>query len=349
MKKIYYSILTTTLTSSIMADTTQPKDHLVFEGDASKPGKAKHVVLLAGDEEYRSEEAMPMLAQILAKQGFKCTVLFSMDKENKFVSPNNHKSLSNPTALDSADAILMSLRFRNWPEETFDKFSAAFERGTPISALRTSTHAFKTPKKSPYSKYDWRSKVKGWEGGFGRQVLGESWVSHWGAHAKQGVNTYTIAENKDHSILNGVEKIFVRSDLYEAKPLQPSTILLEGQITENLNPDSKELTEHKKGSVRQACAWTREFKHENGNVSKIFTTTMGSSEDLNDENLRRLVINSLYYGLDLEVPEKANVDFVSKYIPTFYGTKDFPEGDPRRKPVPNMTPADYIEFETPHK
>lgn len=349
MKKTHYSLLAATLTGSLMAEPTQPQDHLVFQGDASKPGKAKHIVLLAGDEEYRSEEAMPMLAQILAKQGFKCTVLFSMDKDNKFTSPKNQKSLSNPEALDSADAILMSLRFRNWPEETFDKFSAAFERGTPISALRTSTHAFKVPKESAYHKYDWRSKVEGWKGGFGRQVLGESWVSHWGAHAKQGMNTHPIAENKTHPILNGVDKIFVRSDLYEAKPLQPSTILLEGQITESLDRDSKELTEDKKGAIRQACAWTREIKHKNGNVSKIFTTTMGSSEDLTDENLRRLVINSIYHNLDLQVPEKANVDYISKYVPTFYGTKDFGKDDPRRLPVPNMTPADYIEFETPHK
>jgi hypothetical protein len=31
------------------------------------PGKGKHVVLLAGDEEYRSEEAMPLMARILAE------------------------------------------------------------------------------------------------------------------------------------------------------------------------------------------------------------------------------------------------------------------------------------------
>lgn len=346
MKTIKYGTLISTLTSSLMA---QPADHLVFEGDASKPGKAKHIVLLAGDEEYRSEEAMPMLAQILADQGFKCTVLFSMDEDNKFISTKNQKSLSNPAALDSADAILMSLRFRNWSDKTFDTFSAAFERGIPVSGLRTSTHAFKVPKESAYHKYDWRSSVEAWKGGFGRQVFGETWVSHWGAHAKQGMNTYPIEANKSHPILRGVDKIFCRSDLYEAKPLQPSTILLEGQITETLERDSKELTEDKKGAVRQPCAWTREFKHENGKISKIFTTTMGSSEDLTDENLRRLVINSIYYGLDLEVPEKTKVDYISNYVPTFYGTKDFGKDDPRRLPVPNMKPVDYIEFETPHK
>jgi len=54
------------------------QDHLVFEAKGEANGK--HIVLLAGDEEYRSEESMPMLAQILSNQGFQCTVLFSMDK-----------------------------------------------------------------------------------------------------------------------------------------------------------------------------------------------------------------------------------------------------------------------------
>ena len=47
-------------------------------------GKAigKHVVLISGDEEYRSEEALPMLGKILSQRhGFKCTVLFSVDPD----------------------------------------------------------------------------------------------------------------------------------------------------------------------------------------------------------------------------------------------------------------------------
>ena len=51
---------------------------IVFEGGKG-PGKGKHIVLLAGDHEYRSEEALPQLARILAtRHGFKCTVLFAV-------------------------------------------------------------------------------------------------------------------------------------------------------------------------------------------------------------------------------------------------------------------------------
>ena len=125
-----------------IATAAQPADHLVFEG-GNGPGKGKHIVLLAGDEEYRSEEAMPMLGQLLSKHhGFKCTVLFSLNANGE-VDPKNQKSLSNPTALDSADLILMSLRFRNWNDATMEKFDKALLRGTPIVALRTSTHAFR--------------------------------------------------------------------------------------------------------------------------------------------------------------------------------------------------------------
>ncbi len=55
---------------------------LVFDG-FDGPGKGKHIVLITGDEEYRSEEALPQLAKILARHhGFKCTVLFAIDRKN---------------------------------------------------------------------------------------------------------------------------------------------------------------------------------------------------------------------------------------------------------------------------
>src|SRR3712207_2434841 len=68
-------------------------------------GGGRHVVLLAGDEEYRSEEALPMLAKILSRRhGFKTTVLFSIDPDGT-INPKNTASLSEPAVIDSADAI----------------------------------------------------------------------------------------------------------------------------------------------------------------------------------------------------------------------------------------------------
>ena len=60
------------------------------------PGNGKHVVFLSGDEEYRSEEGLPMLAKILSQRhGFKTTVLFSLDPDGT-INPKNGASLSDP-------------------------------------------------------------------------------------------------------------------------------------------------------------------------------------------------------------------------------------------------------------
>ena len=52
------------------------KDRLTYVGKSDMP----NIVLVSGDEEYRSEEALPQLARILSKtHGFNCTVLFAQD------------------------------------------------------------------------------------------------------------------------------------------------------------------------------------------------------------------------------------------------------------------------------
>ena len=83
-----------TLTSAQVSDTS------VAYPARPGAGGGRHVVFLAGDEEYRSEEALPMLAKILSQRhGFKCTVLFSVDADGT-INPKSSASLSNPAALD---------------------------------------------------------------------------------------------------------------------------------------------------------------------------------------------------------------------------------------------------------
>ncbi|MDF1850604.1 MAG: c-type cytochrome [Verrucomicrobiales bacterium] len=328
---ILLSVLLGLFTAPLTLQANSPdSDHLVFEG-GDGPGKGKHVVFLSGDEEYRSEEALPMLATILSKEGFKCTVLFSLDPDGT-VNPDNGGNLSHPEALDTADAIVMSLRFRHWDDKAMEHFEKAFERGVPVVALRTSTHAFNFPKESKWQKYSWRApKDLGWEKGFGRQVLGETWVNHHGKHKVEGLRSQVEEENKDHPILNGVGTIFVPSDVYGANPLQPSTILLRGAVTETLEPDSKEVAA--KNNPMQPAAWTRDYKHEDGTVNKIFTTTMGASNDLLDANLRRLVLNGVYWGLGLDVPEKLDVTPPEGYAPSMFSFKGYKAG---------LRPVDFI-------
>ena len=71
-----------------LADFARGDQPWVSYAGGDGPGKGKHIVLVSGDEEYRSEEGLPQLAKILAKHhGFKCTVLFSIDKDGT-INPN---------------------------------------------------------------------------------------------------------------------------------------------------------------------------------------------------------------------------------------------------------------------
>ncbi|MCM8537199.1 MAG: c-type cytochrome [Lentisphaeraceae bacterium] len=311
---------------AFLLPTLHGADHLVFEGKEG-PGKGKHIVFIAGDEEYRSEEAMPLMAQIMAKQGFKCSVLFSLDKDGN-ISPNSQGSLSNPAALDTADAIVMSIRFRNWNDAAMQKFDNAIMRGVTLTGLRTTTHAFKFPKNSKWFKYSFNAlKETGWEKGFGRQLMGETWINHHGKHKKEGTRSFVEQANKSHEVLNGVGTIFGKTDVYGANP-DPSkcTILLRGGVTETLKPDSALVDA--KNKPMQPIAWVREYKNAKGSVNRIFTTTMGSSQDLLDESLRRLVANGILWGLKISVPKMLDVNLPGEYNPREYSNNKYKKNTP---------------------
>jgi len=302
------------------------------------PGKGRHVVLLTGDEEYRGEEGLPMLGKILSQRhGFKCTVLFSLDPDGT-INPKATKSLSNPEALDTADAVVMLLRFRAWPDETMARFEKYLKAGKPIVALRTSTHAFNgLPKGSQWEAWNYNN-----QGGFGKRVLGETWLTHWGRHKVEATRGLIEPSQKDNPLLRGVADIFGTTDVYEAYPPADATILVRGVVLKGMTPES-EPADYRKARVTDKqeqgvndppmpIAWTRLNRNENGTTNRVFTTTMGSATDLENEGLRRLIVNAVYWGLGADVPKNANVTYVDEYVPSFYGFDGFRKG---------LKPADF--------
>jgi hypothetical protein len=295
-------------------------------------GQGRHVVLLAGDEEYRSEEGLPMLAKILSQRhGLTCTVLFSVDPDGT-IDPKATTSLSNPAALDSADAIVMLLRFRAWPDEDMARFDRLLRAGKPIVALRTSTHAFNGFAKGSR----WESWNYDNAGGFGKRVLGETWLTHWGRHKAEGTRGVIEPAARSNPLLRGVTSIFGDTDVYEAYPPPDATVLVRGQVVNGLTPDAAPADYQKARSTdkqRQGVndpampvVWTRINRNDNGTSNRILTTTMGAATDLENEDLRRLIVNAVYWGLDLQVPAKADVTYVDPYKPSFYGFDGFRKG-----------------------
>ena len=129
---------------------------IVFEG-GDGPGHGKHIVLISGDDEYRSEETCPQLGKILSKHhGFKCTVLFA-------IKPDHQTNIPGLEALKTADLAVVFLRFRNLPDDQMQHFVDYIESGKPVIGLRTATHSFNIPADRKFAKYNWTNGSKDYE------------------------------------------------------------------------------------------------------------------------------------------------------------------------------------------
>lgn len=286
------------------------------------PGLGKHIVLVAGDDaEYHSEEALPALAKILAaRHGFTCTVLFPINPDDGTIDPREKRNTPGLEALQSADLLILFMRWRDLPDEQMKYFVDYFESGRPIIAIRTGTHPFAFKTSKAYEKWSWNSAVPGWEGGFGRKVLGETWVAHHGKHGEQSTRGIFAPGADDSPILRGIAsgEIWGPTDTYEVRlPLPASchTLLL-GQVLAWVGPDSEPVP-GKVNDPMMPIAWTNAFKTESGKTARVFTSTIGSADDIENEALRRLFVNATYWatGLEEKIPAKAEVAFVDVYNP----------------------------------
>jgi len=292
---------------------------VVFKGK-NGPGKGKHIVFVTGDEEYRSEDSMPQLAKILAlHHGFKCTVLFAINKETGEIDPQTVDNIPGVKTLRTADLMVIFTRFRELPDKQMKYIIDYTDSGKPIMGLRTATHAFryKKQKDSPFAKYSFRDKQ--FDGGYGRQVLGETWISHYGRHQKESTRGLIAKGMENHPIVKGVEDIWGPSDVYGITTLYgDSKPLIMGQVLVGMNPTDKPNPDKQLVPV----AWTKTFTGQREKAARIFTTTMGHGDDFRNEGFRRLLVNACYWcmGLDDKIPVKSKVDFVGKYDPNPIGT-----------------------------
>jgi hypothetical protein len=336
MKKFILLLITFCLIIGLpLAQAQETVQWITFE-PSDGPGNGQHIVLISGDDEYRSEETMPMLAKILSEHhGFKTTVLFAIDPETGYIQPDYQLNIPGMQHLETADLMILFTRFRQLPDEEMEFFHNYLKAGKPIIGIRTATHAFhyRDNEDSRFAKYDWRSNEPGWEGGFGRKILGETWVDHHGDHGTEGTRALIdgIKERYDHPIIRGVSDIWGPTDVYGTRKLEGDVdILAWGQSTHGMTPDAPVNWEK---SI-MPIAWTKSYEIEGGETGRVFTTTMGSSVDFESEDLRRLIVNASYWALEMEdeVPERNNVDIVGDYNPTMFGFEDFIEG---------LTPEDY--------
>ncbi|NCG25952.1 MAG: hypothetical protein GWP42_00205 [Verrucomicrobiales bacterium] len=312
--------------------------NLVYEG-ASGIGKGKHIVFIASDHEYRGEETCPAIARILAhRYGFKCTVLFGLD-DNGHIKPGSSK-IPGMEALDKADMMFLFLRFLAPDDASMEHFISYLNRGGPVLGLRTTTHGF-NGLKGKNSKYNYNSRDKSYDWGFGRQVLGETWrpregAGHYGSNHKFSTRMFVVPEQKNHPVMRGVKDMHAMAGAYSAVPIEGSVILGKNQVLDSMKPDGKPLP----NKPPSPSIWVRTYKSASGKEGRVFTSTQGASEDIISEGVRRCIINGVFWcmGLDESIKADMNVDFVGPYQPT-----TFSFGGGRKK----VKPIDLAGFKSP--
>ncbi len=313
-------------------------DRVVYEGE-SGPGKGKHILFIASDHEYRGEETCPAIARIMAKRyGFKCTVLFGQTEKGLIKQGSSH--IPGIEAIDDADMLFLFLRFVAPEDAWMEKFESYLKGGGPVLGLRTTTHAF-NGLKGKYSYHNFNHGGEDFVGGFGRQVLGETWnprlgAGHYGRNHKYATAMHVVPEVKGHPVMRGVKDMHAMAGAYSARPMPNSTILATNRVLESMEVGAKPLED----KAPQPAAWVRNYTFKGGKEGRAFCSTQGASEDILSEGVRRMIVNATLWcmGMEEHIKADSDVSFVGPYNPSTFSFK---------ASVTDAKPGDIVGFDTP--
>ena len=254
-----------TVTSTAITGTKQFR----FKDDRRRP----RVVFISAESEYGAAESLPEFAhELQMKYGLSCEII----QGGTDGSTNERDYIAGMEELMSADLVVLFVRRRAFPAHQMKYFNDYLDRGKPLAALRTSSHAFDTRGKHPQGHIEWRK--------FDPEVLGGNYNGHYGSGPECTVAAAQGAER--NPILDGVQVPFMSiSSLYKASPLTKSTrMLLIGTIP---------------GQEPEPVAWTNLY----GN-SRVFYTSLGRLDDFENPQFRRLLINAVFWAMEKPVPTK---------------------------------------------
>ncbi len=311
-------VMAATLVGAALPLVSKP---LVYEGDHGI-GKGKHIVFIANDHEYRSEETCPALAKILAKRhGFRCTVIFGLDEEGAI--KGGGANMPGLEALKDADLLFLYSRFMNLPDDQVDLLVDYFERGGPVVGVRTSTHCF-NGQAGKWEKLNYNYEGEDYRGGMGEQVFGNTWhkergQSHYGSNHVMGCKITPVVSAKGHPINKGVKSIHAYSGAYKSQPPADATPLLEVQVLNTFHASNDINIE--KPVVN--AGWTRDsYLAPSGDTknARVVYASYGASEDLLSEDGRRFLVNACLWagGWEDKIKPKLNVEVVGGFSPSAY-------------------------------
>jgi nicotinamidase-related amidase/type 1 glutamine amidotransferase len=252
---------------TITSDQFLGGEPFVFKND-TRP----HLVIVMAEDEYQTEQTLPVFARQQLGKAFRVSLLFSRDD-----NPNDIPGLE---ILDDADALLVSVRRRPLPADQLDAFRRFEASGKPMIGIRTASHAFclrNAP--APSGLADWP--------GFDAEVWGGNYTNHYGNDVQNTVQI--VDEQAQHPIVKGLKtgEFPVGGSLYKVSPVsERATVLMTGRV---------------EGQPAEPVTWT--FERENGGRS--FYTSLGYRTDFDgNPDFQRMLRNGIYWAVGLEVPEE---------------------------------------------
>lgn len=276
----------------LIASCAEKKSKKLTPAD-TKVDTPLHIVFVSGDEEYRSEESMPMLARLTKRElNTKVTVCYALDSTG-IINPNNTDHISNLEALETADLMVIFTRYRTLPKKERDYIVNYAESGKPIVGFRTATHAFKY--KDPILEY--------WNNEWPTKVFGQQWITHHG-HFDDGKFPVTqiVSLKSEHPILRGFNPFKAYSWLYHVdggswKLFGDSKPILQGHSLKSKHEMEGKLDEF---PLTNPVAWTKSYTGSSGKKAKVFFTTLGHPYDFKLPVVRRIALNGIFWALGKE-------------------------------------------------
>ncbi|KAA3608661.1 MAG: FAD-dependent oxidoreductase [Planctomycetota bacterium] len=271
------------------------------------------VVFVTGDEEYRSEESMPLLARMLQQDhGLDVAVCHSLD-EHGYIDPNRQDHISGLHRLAEADLMVLFTRFRQLPDDQLRLILDFAESGKPMVGFRTATHPFRYPDHHPRAE----EMNRQWPA----RIFGQGWITHHG-HFDDGEQPLTevqvISERSNHPILRGIQAFPAYSWLYHVEgggdTLQGNCEpLLTGTALRSSHQDAKRLDRF---PLQNPVAWTKHYTGKSQKTARVFFSTLGHPYDFQNPQMRRLAIQGILWALNRE--ERIPAQGVSVALPGPY-------------------------------
>ena len=201
------------------------------------------------------------------------------------------------------DLLVLFTRFRELPDEQMKHIVDYVDSGQPGRGDANFEHTFDNKKSEKYAHYTWQTQE--WEGGFGNRFSGETWINHHGQHGKQGTTRpYRTEQRRIIRSCAGSRMVMCGDPPGRLRcTASPCPVIASRWCWDEV------LTGHAAGRIRPVAGKQNDPDdarrvdqdlHEatrQKRIAKVFTTTMGASQDLSTEGTRRLLVNACLWAV----------------------------------------------------